>query len=87
MRQKCSAYRLKRLEPVKHIKLLFSMFRKFFNNPLMGLKLDLMNLRMKKEDDDDTKRFSKSLKTLEPVEHINYYFLSIEKISTTLLWV
>ena len=26
----------------------------------MGLKLDFMNLRMKKDDDDEKKRFSKS---------------------------
>ena len=33
-----------------------------------------MNLRMKKEDDDETKRFSNSLNTFEPVEHINLLF-------------
>ena len=60
IRKKCSANRLKKMEPVKHIKLLFSMFRKIFNNSPRGLKLDFMNLRMKNEDDDETKRFSKS---------------------------
>ena len=59
-RQKCSENRLKSLEPVKHIKLLFPMFRKIFNNFFMGIKIYFMNLRMRKEDDDETKRFGKS---------------------------
>ena len=36
--QKGSANWLKSSEPVEHIKLLFSIFRKLFNNSLMGLK-------------------------------------------------
>ena len=38
MRQKSSANWLKKFRVFEHIKLLFSMFRKIFNNPLMGFK-------------------------------------------------
>ena len=41
------------------------MFQKILNNSLMGLKLDFMNLRMKNEDDDETKRFNKSAEKFE----------------------
>ena len=69
-RQKGSANQLKSLELVEYFKLLLSIFQRVFNNSLMGLKtvnsliwvkkLDFMNLRMKKENDDETKRFNKS---------------------------
>ena len=45
-----------------------------------------MNLRMKKEDDDETKRFSKLAKLWSLLSISSYYFLCFEKFSTTLLW-
>ena len=87
---KVSPYWLKSLELVEYIKVLLSIFQRVFNISLMGLKtlnsliwvwkLDFMNLGLKKEDDDETKRFSKSLKTLEPFEHIDLLFSIYRKI-------
>ena len=48
--KKGSANRLKSLEPVKHIKLLFTMFRKIFNNTLMGLKTRFLEFKNKKQE-------------------------------------
>ena len=73
--RKGSPYWLKSLEPVEYIKLLLSIFRRVFNNSsmglktlnsLMGLKLDFMNLRLKKEDDDEKKMLSKSAENFVP---------------------
>ena len=49
MRQKGSTNRLKSLEPFKHIKLSFSMFRKFFKNSLMGFKTLFYEFKNKKD--------------------------------------
>ena len=60
MRKKGSANRLKTLELViEHINLLFIIYRKIFNNPLMGLKALFYEFRMKTEYDEETKWFSK----------------------------
>ena len=57
-REKGSANRLKSLEPVKHIKLIFSIFWKIFNNFPIGLKIDFINFRMIKKGDKETRRFT-----------------------------
>ena len=49
MRQKGSTNRLKSLEPFKHIKLLFSMFRKIFNNSVMSFKTLFHEPKSKKD--------------------------------------
>ena len=85
-REKRSANRLKSLEPVKHIKLLFSIFRKIFNNFPIGLIIDFINFRMIKEGDKKTKRFTIYwLKSLESIA--SYNCLYFEDFSTILLWV
>ena len=49
MRQKGSTNRMKSLDSFKHIKLSFSMFRKFFKNSLMGFKAFFNEFKNKKD--------------------------------------
>ena len=80
MRQKCSANRLKSLEPVKHIKLLFSIFRNIFNNFTIGLKIDFFNFRMIKKGDQETKGSPYWLKCSELVEYIKLLLSIFQRV-------